>query len=475
MLTTTTLPCTGTGVRVCIDGIERAYLNVHYTKKHPSPDPDIFDVRLIPEEAEDIEFFDDVEVTKDGVTEFYGFVEEITPEVGEDGLEYYLSGRCWKLVTWKKFTERYQESRDIGPEDSEGNMETGFFGAVYPEELIKFIMRCPVSEHPKGKIRHKIGWGIASDSWDYCASHTADSHYPDWVGLRYTGLAWRDRGGVNTYYYDTLVVNGLAGGTREWTEDGASPYLHTDSYATDWIQSTIVLGAQEGNFGFANLPAGRDFVTRTRLYVKEKGWGNASWIETWIYDGITWNFVGYLDDCTWGQGCTKEFEVTKWLDTTDKINDAEIRFVVGKGGTGVVRIFYAYLLVESSGAVSIPYQHQDEYFVIDMRSPYDRVVGMLVECRNNPTLYARNYNIQYAIISNCCDEANNDSYWYDFTPAVDVTDNEARDILHSWHPEDDVQCIRIKITLSADTAWEISQVYIWQADNHKYMLMDEEG
>lgn len=217
-------------VTVHIGGVEKSFIRIHYVKNHPSPDPDTFEIILTPEEVSGVTNFSTVEIKKDGVTEFYGFVEEMTPQDGEDGLEYLVTGRCWKVVLWKKYTERYQESREVGPMDSEGNVETGFFGSVKASELFKFIIRCPISIHPKGYIRHKIGWGIPSDEWSCCANVTAEAYYPDWVVLRYAGLAWRGRGTMDTFYTDILSCDSFSGTYTDWIETGSPPYIDNTGY-----------------------------------------------------------------------------------------------------------------------------------------------------------------------------------------------------------------------------------------------------
>jgi len=463
-----------------VDGAEKKFISLTYEKSHPNPDPDTVEFRLTPEEAEGIESFDTIDIKKNGITEWYGFVEEITPEVGEDGLEYIIEGRCWKLIVWKKYTDRYQESREVGPENTEGILESGFFGSVYPDELIKFLMRAPRSIHPKNYIRHKIGWGIPSDSWDCCANVTADCYYPEWVVLRYTGLAWRNRGGIDDYVTDTLVVDGFDSTHTDWNTIGVQPWLNNDDEATNEIFSPVPasIGDKEGNFSFQNLAADRLMIAQARLYIKSSG--VAVEIAVWLYDGADWHKIGYIDDHILYEYTI--FNVRTILDTPTKVNAAKIMFECENITLMYsCHITYAYLEIISGYSMGA-YQHKDDWFIIDMKQSYDDVTAILLECRNNPEMYARNYKIQYtglsgapAWISNCCcDEVTNDeSYWKEFSPAVNVASNYARDILHSWEPEDDVRCIRIKLTASANQAWEISQAYIWQADEHKYRLVDE--
>jgi hypothetical protein len=172
-----------------IGGVEVEYQKMHYVKNHPTSDPDIFDILLDGPEGATVDYFDPVEIYKNNVLEFYGFVEDIIPIVDDSGLIYQIGGRCWKLILWKKYTERYVETREVGV-----NNESGFFGEIYPHELLLFLLRTPVSIHPLGKVRQRIGWGIPSDNWTCAASGTANARHPSWVATRLAGLSWQLNG-----------------------------------------------------------------------------------------------------------------------------------------------------------------------------------------------------------------------------------------------------------------------------------------
>lgn len=465
----------------CVDSIfklyipettERYYINIHYTKSHPNQDPDTFEIIVDPDVGSLINYFDSVKITKYDVTEFYGFVEEITPTVGEDGLEYRLTGRCWKLITWKKWTERFQESREIGPVDPmTGEIETGFFGQVKPEELIKFILRVPMSEHPKGKVRHKIGWGIPSDWWTCCASVTAECRYADWVGLRYAGLAWRNRGTVDTLADYTLDVDAFVNTIQEWFTDGANPWI--DSDGGGFIHTDSGTGSQYRMSYFTFEDFGVDPQTITNVYLNLDMFGETpdGRIEVYIWDGA-WQYVGKYEIGIGGYiHHLTTIDITEYLNTVDKVKNARVYFK--RFDRLWMAIDHCYLTVKASLVADPADQRIGDYFVVNLGKSYDDVTAILIECRSNPTMYARNYNIQYAIISDCCAEGGNDAQWNNFDPPINETSNDVRDILHSWKPQDDVHCIRIKLTGNADYPWEISQIYIWQSDAYKYRVLDE--
>ena len=473
----------GKTIKLYIDGVEKHFIKLHYRKDHPNPDPDMFEITMDENEAVDVVTFQTVEIKKDEVTEFYGFVEEITPdEDAESGTDIVVTGRCWKLILWKKFNERFQESREVGPMDYEGNIETGFFGSVSPTELFKFILRSPMSVHPKGKIRHKFGWGIPSDTWGCCANETAESRYPDWVGLRYNGLAWRGRGQVlSEFYTDVLVCNSFDATYTTWAIKGASPYLDTNDEDGSWIRKAVFMNdVTEGDFGFPNLDGSRVTVYEAKLTLNFYGYGRGAGVQVFLYDGTLWNNIGYLDNHAsaqyGGYYANQTFIVSTILNTPTKVNAAKIRFYANGNPYVNVYISYAYLECKTGTSGVTDVQKDEDWFAVNLGQTYDRVTAILVECRNNAVCYPENYKIQYTTLSNCCDPdyPPSEDDWEDFNPAVNVTSNIYRDILHSWQPADNVYGIRIKITADGARPWEISQIYIWQADTLRYRLMNED-
>lgn len=467
-------------VKLYINGVEKNFIKLHYVKQHPNPDPDTFEVTLDEDAAGDVDHFQTVEVRKDGVTEYYGFVEEITPsEDSESGTDVVVSGRCWKLLLWKKYNERFQESRDVGPLNPDGTTESGFFGSVNPVELFKFILRCPMSVHPKGHLRHKIGWGIPSDDWICCANRTTDVRYPDWVGLRYTGLSWRGSGEQSEMVYSHLDVDGydaaMAG--TAWYFVGASPYLDTDDADTNCIYRNAVLASgvgAVGDFSFEDLGPTIEGIFATALKIKYL-YGHDD-IQVHLYDGTTWHIIGRLSYVpTW---TTMHFDTGGILTTIAKINAAKLRFYVNTLTPVTVKVTYAWLWVASGETSSPIYQQQDDWFAINLGAAYDDVTGILIECRNSPSCYPENYRIEYTTLSNCCDDTYpvGEDDWHVFVDAgadVNVGGNTFRDVLHSWKPVDNVHGIRIKLWADGDNAWEISQIYVYQADDIKYRLLDE--
>ena len=200
---------------------------------------------------------------------FYGYVEgrEWTSEK-----DTIITGRCRKLICWKKWTERFAEAR--------GNMQ-GFFGVVYPEELFKFILRCPVSDVPsededwKDYPHQKIGWGINPDKWTCTSNESSAGTDPVYVRLRLLDFYWRNRG--TDSIFGTLLPTSCAG-TNQWTENGVGPncwdYVDDCSNDAQYISETSN-GHHTWDYGFSNLPAGASGINSVKLALrlsKAAGW-----------------------------------------------------------------------------------------------------------------------------------------------------------------------------------------------------------
>jgi hypothetical protein len=382
---------------------------------------------------------------------------------------------------WKKWTERYQESREVGPSTSDGEIESGFFGEVNPTELIKFILRCPMSVHPKGKVRHKIGWGIASDAWTCCANETAECYYPDWVAMRTTGLCWKGRGKTIIMNTSTLAVAAYDGTNTDWNTQGVNPWLDVDDIGpTDgWITSHLLTtdwnDKNMGYFTFATLDPTAYTISSViiKFHCRNNYYLDPDYCTWQLYDGTTWHDMGnFVSGYYWEY---RIYNVTTILNTVAKVNLAKVNFTIPSTGPHApkdagIDITYACLDVRWTTFVDNAAQETNDWFVVNLDAPYNDVTAILVECRNNNNTYARNYKIQWTDLSDCCGVGG--GTWNDFDPPVDVINNAYRDILHSWKPEDDVHCVRIMLTASANVAWEISQIYIWQGDEVKFRLQD---
>jgi hypothetical protein len=234
-----------------------------------------------------------------------------------------------------------------------------------------------------------------------------------------------------------------------------------------------------GNFIFDDLPVDASSIDTVVLKIHSASpnyQGPNFNIQIWLYDGITWKQFGTIPLTT---GYAYHLvDVSDFLDTVAKVNDSKIKFIMDCTYFGMppyytmFEITYACLNITYTTLTTDEiFQKVGDYFAVNLGGFYNDVTAILIESRNNPANFAKNYNIQWTSLSDCCNVGG--GTWNDFDPPVNVVNNEYRDILHSWKPQDDVHCIRIMLTASANQAWEISQVYVWQADEYAYRLIDE--
>lgn len=186
--------------------------------------------------------FKTLAVKNNGVLEWFGYLEKSNPVWTEDGLFLEIWGRDVTVLLWKKWNERYSDSRT-----------QGFFGAVDPKKLIQFLLRCPVSESVvldydnetlceanKGvwdnetqtcfrSRNHKIGYGIDSTNWVCSSNRSANISSPHYVKTRLLGFSWIL--GDGTIYAPTRIYDGEPPSVAEWVNVNGG-YLGDKSYSS---------------------------------------------------------------------------------------------------------------------------------------------------------------------------------------------------------------------------------------------------
>lgn len=444
---------------VSISGTDYPYIDIDFEKVHPSPNPDIFTVTLSGKKS--LTFFSAISIKKDNVQRFYGYIEKINYEMGEEGINTIIGGRCRKVILWKKWTERFTDTRI-----------SGFFANVYPKELIMFLLRCPVSEVPDTESgeswegdfpRQKIGWGINSDSWGCTANVSSIGTEPDYVKLRLVGFYWRNRGTPSTIEIDDVA--GVNDGPMGWTEVGAVGHnciVRPDDDDTTYIRGTAV-NQITWDYTFTNLPVTADTINSVEIIVRARkevgGWGADYRIEVRIWDGSSSTLAAYIVGNNQAYDDVR-IDITDILDTPAKYDAAEVYFTLKATGGTAVRITTCYMIVDygDSGAQTL-----NDYFKINFGRTYDRVTGIIVQSRHTSNAYPRYYKIETGTAGEV----------YTQRASNPAGGNVAQDIIHSWTPVDGVQYVKITITqTTASIPWEITQIYIYTADDADYTVLE---
>jgi len=437
-----------------VDGTERKYKEINFDRSL-SPDPT--EVSAIIEYDASINYFDTIVIKNNGTIEWYGYVEKIEPYWTDEGRYMKIWGRDRKVILWKKFTERFSDSR----------LE-GFFANADPAKLIHFLLRCPKSDSPTTSAFSKIGWGIDPSNWVCSAIRTASGHHASFVKVRHTGLAWTLG---NIPFWDTVLkVDGWTNEQSEWVKNGSSPYLNDDD-AVNYIQADN-LGDIDAYFTFENLGSQykRGTVSECILHVKGRfvddggsGGGDTVGVRAYIYYGDT--LLGNVDIPTWDASETtwteKQVDISSYITSLAKLNALKIKLEwSGASDPAKQHPEITYMYVTADGEQT-SWQTTDDWFKIDLGAIKHDITGIIIESRKNSDRYARNYVI----------ETSPDDITY--TSQVSVTNNVCQNIIESWSPVDNVRYIRIRITADANYLWEISQIYIYQADEKKYRVLNE--
>jgi len=206
---------------VKIENTTIPYKRIWFEKNHPNEDPDTFSLTIDASIA--VNSFDVVKIYNGDTLEFYGFVEKIEEEWNEDGHFKRVSGRCRKVIFWKKFIERFERAK-----------LNGFFGAVNPSKLIWFLLFSPISDDPTTSSPfHRLGYGIDLYEAKCSAIRTVATTHPNYVKIRQSGFAWQ----LGFRHDDeTLMPDSFVADDEGWGTVGTSPWINSNDDDTSYIE-----------------------------------------------------------------------------------------------------------------------------------------------------------------------------------------------------------------------------------------------
>lgn len=307
------------------------YKEINFTKRHPNPDCDTFNAIIEWDEA--VSLFDRVSITDTGVPTilFEGLVESINCFWDDTERVKRISGRCRKVILWKKFIERFER----------GDID-GFFRHVSVSKLVRFLLRCPISDAPNSSVFHRIGYGFDLYNGQCSAIGRDPRTHPEWCRVRHSGFCWRLGGcdyvedrRVTAYTQQQFTIGGCLR-EREWVHscdtvvplgafeedycvDGRSNPWDEDDWTQvgagdpwlddcpnddgDYITAPYTpLGKTQSYFTFQNLPppmddfkADRDecqICLRGRLFSGGDGCCSYIDVRVWLWDFTLNNCVG---------------------------------------------------------------------------------------------------------------------------------------------------------------------------------------
>lgn len=225
-----------------VGGIARNFTKIPIFGKQLKTDTcTSFNCTIEYDDANPVDYWDIVEIKKNDIVVWKGFVETINPHWDETGIFQDIGGRDNSLILWKKFNENFTNMH---------KGTDGFFGSVNPTELIKFLLRCPKSDLPNeydvaGKQLYpynKSGWGIDVSKISSITASNVDSAVqqlgdPTTLLSRKMSMGWKNSGIPQNV--DLLVTSEVS---SEWLGIGSTPYIDTSDDA-NYINSNNVVNA----------------------------------------------------------------------------------------------------------------------------------------------------------------------------------------------------------------------------------------
>jgi len=257
---------------VKINDVIIPFNRIWFEKRHPSEDPDNFTITIDGETT--VNPFDVVKIYNGSTLEFYGFVEKIEEEWDTRGHYTRISGRCRKVIFWKKFIERFERSR-----------LNGFFGAVNPSKLIWFLLYSPISDDPnEASPFHRLGYGIDLYEAKCSAIRTVPTTHPNYVKIRQSGFAWQ-LGFMNEE--KTSTTNSFVENKKGWKTVGGSPWINTDDEDLSYIEFDK---AFQTNLDNMNGLSGDGTYTNYEISTAESHESGHS-LHCWRTEGMAGGFV----------------------------------------------------------------------------------------------------------------------------------------------------------------------------------------
>lgn len=289
-----------------------------------------------------------------------------------------------------------------------------------------------------------------------------------------------------------IFASHVGGGDGKGGVNVTYSYLHVEGVGFDWNDTASLLGDDDDltyvearrnerfdsywDFDDVDNPTdtggnSRDWrshvigTAELKLYGKNVHYGGSGYeVDCQVYvklsAGGSWTSIGTV---SWG--ATETSFATKTLNlltTFPNITITELNYLKMRlrctlnqsgGDVSYMRIARSWLNLEITES---SYQRDGDWFKVDLGTTKSNVMGILVECRNNSNLYARNFNIQTSVNGT------------DWTTQVTRSNNAIRDILESWTPCS-ARYVKIEITTDDDSGWEISQIFVWCSDGTYYI------
>jgi hypothetical protein len=171
------------------------HISVNFVRDNGN-DPNEFTVTMRSEHGYTFAVKNAVTIYRDGISCFSGILEHIQTTMTNDGSIETLSGRHIKVLLWRKWCERYNDT-------------DGFWTNYYPNKIIEFLLRPSISDVIVDSETARIGWGIDCKDWietcypttNYFEYGSSDGHSPEAITNRYDTIGYLSESNQTNGHY----------------------------------------------------------------------------------------------------------------------------------------------------------------------------------------------------------------------------------------------------------------------------------
>jgi len=401
-----------------VDGDSKKYKTIGFDRELEVDAPPTFNAQVKYDET--INFWDPVEIKRDGTTEFKGYVEGIEIDWGSQDRYLNISGRDASVIVWKKYGEGFTDMDEtLG----------GFFGKVSAVELLTFLLRCPQSDPVSTTYpNNKAGWGIDASRIVDLSAYRTSTGAPEWTILRKKGLGWRNSGTP----FNEAVLKANVAVYDAWQHVGSPPYLTVHGDGNYIWSSTPNEEADRSEWSFENLSSEATSISNPKLRIYWGAslfwWLVADWdCYIWVASQGAWQWL-FNQTGRYLGWTLLEFDLSNVITTIADLNAAKIKFI---NNSSIIQTQIDYCAIAVTYVTSGT-QNINDYFKVDF-AEIENICGIYFESRNDEESFPENYDI----VSVLEDFIAWDTGWTEVDPNFHISLNGAKTIIYhdNYHAE----------------------------------------
>jgi hypothetical protein len=335
-----------TGVwTISVGGIERKWIKLELHRMLVLNAPTTFYAEVELDLSNPVYFMDEVDIKRDGTTEWKGYVEGIEPYwdgTSLGGKYIQLTGRDVTMILWKKYDDDFSNF---------ASKTAGMFGTVDPVSLLHFILHTPKSDIGIDYPYNKEGWGLdfsKSIDVERCNATWADPSLakfelgsPEWCFSRQRGYGWSNTGRETLTEYTPASTVTTATLDPDWTVVGPAPSPYIDgntpnqtSYV-NYLKSSGVIPIGQTllfnitPFSFSGSQTLKAVTVTVTFYNHPATIGSFNVYYWSVYLGQWVQFVwGDNDIGTGNRWVTKIYDISQYLTVISDLESADLQIKI---------------------------------------------------------------------------------------------------------------------------------------------------